>query len=460
MSIVVVAFVALFLFLNAQSGLLAITGQTGDNIVLNPSFENINPTTNYPLNWTFASTDTTHTVSVDGTQAHTGSKSLKMTVANTTQSWYGWNMDKIPAKGNTNYQLEFWYKGDGLAGNSTSNHIGLTISFLNSSGVRETRWFDYYPSWSASSFGWTHAIVNFKTNPTTVNFGVGTRLYATSGSAWFDDISIKELKEDANLYIANPSFELWTDTYADTRSTASSNSNTANGWYAGQGGAIIERSTDAEDGSYSMKLSVTGATCNPTISSACAWNHTYVGQDANYLVAGHKYEMSAYIKSAEKITMQAQVTNWTLGGSFGMTTSTGGNTWQKITSTFVPTKVTTYRIVLGQEYMKTGTVFLVDNVDIKDLGLATVCTTLSQCGGTESCTNGYCMAMSCVSGYHAENHLCVINPINCNDGFYYNSTTTSCQPSPVAGMSMGWIIGLIAGAVLLVIIIVVVVRRK
>lgn len=437
------------LFGQGVTSFYAITGNIDSvNLVKNSGFESIGSNynasvviPNFPTDWMPSGIDLTHLASVDSTIKHSGSNSLHLQVVNGAKAFYSvGQIEKIPVQAGETYMFEFWVKTSNLPA-STGNWNGtdgypdrVMMEFREflSNGSQQSYYTSvgYFGSGATSSWDlninkdWQKVTKYYKIQPGTTSINAKLYLYTTNGDAWIDDVRISKLENDPAVLISNPSFELWGTTYSERLPSAGSDYGTAVSWYAGQFGGIINQSTDAVDGKYSFQLT----TYQPNATS----HSTYLAQDANFLTIGKKYELSAYIKSPNKVYLHVQRTNFTIGGDTGATWYNGGDTWQKMTIPFVATYQNnqlnpTYRVVVETEN-KVGATFKVDKVSLKDNGVATACTQLTDCGSTDSCTGGYCMQLACVAGYHAENHLCVKDQITCQAG--YTLTNGQCIKNP------------------------------
>jgi len=434
LSISIIAFILVTFPSINISNMFAITGNVvGGNLVKNPGFETLDSVnTAYPQYWTPSGTDATHTIFLDDTEFKSGTNSIRYSIFNSTKSWFTIKGDKIVVSPNKQYMVEFYVKSEDLP---------VLTGNANCSGSCQDRVVLELEEWATSSasrlrvganIGFAGGTWEISRNKEWARFagiykpGVNTEwimprfnVYTTNGHVWFDDVKITELEVNNNLLVNNGGFELWANTQADTTLTKSSDYSTALGWYAGQYGGIMERSTDAAQGQYSFKLS----------KSPNSGHSAYVAQQVS-LIPGHLYTLSGYVKSKDRMLMHVQQTTGTYKDEFTLYYE-GGTTWNKMTANFVPAN-TTHRIVF-ETINKENTSIMVDDVKLVDNGLAVSCTTLNECASTETCTANSCMPFTCVAGYHPENHICVVNPITCQSGQFYDATTQSCKnyPTPV-----------------------------
>lgn len=435
--VILIVTILAFVYVSVPMGtgsLFALTGNVlSTNLVPNPSFETL--TNGVPNSWSFNGADATHTIVVDSTNSHSGTNSVKMTVTNSTKVWFNPRLiNNVNVVAGKYYLVEFWAKTSNLPqGTGTWTGVGgypdrfdleFREYYANNSQVPNYRGVIVVDAdWNAArNTGWTKYQGYYKVQPGATSMSVAMYFYTTNGILWIDDLRISELEDLSTNVIGNPSFEIWNKPYYydSTLNGNATRYDQSLGWYCGQFGGICERTTNSFDGQYAFKVT------SPHSKT------TYVAQEANYLKVGTKYSVSAYIKSADKVFFHAQRTNWSIGGDSGSVWYNGGDTWQKMTINFVPTKSSTHRLVIETMQNKPGTSFIVDKIEIKENGLATACTQLSNCGSTETCTNGFCMPLVCVDGYHAENGLCIKNPINCEVGSSYNAQTETCVKNPVS----------------------------
>lgn len=422
--------VAIVIFIIIKQGnltLFAITGETA-NLVTNPGFEELNTSAvNMPAAWTtlLSSTqpDANHLVNLDSSTKHSGSYSLHFNVVpSSSKSWYRMCGNKIIAKPGDTFVLSMWIKTANLPqqdcisnvyvnGTLTCGPMRFMMEFNNYNSANSSR-ISATPGIEVSGASWdSYLNKNWTKLMGKYTTPVGTEwthpclfFYSTGGDIWYDDIEVKGLiysNESSNL-VSNGEFELWMNTHADTTATNGSDYSTAVGWYAGQFGGIIDQSTDAHSGSYSFKL--TGPS-----------RGTYLAQLANYLVEGHRYQLSAWVKatgSSGNVILHMQQTGATYsdvpGSSISLPT-TSLTTWKQINSTFLyPTGMTgTNRIVI--ESSVANIVMYADDVVLEDLGTSVSCAQATDCSTSQTCTSNYCTNLNCLVGYHAENHICVIN---------------------------------------------------
>lgn len=479
MILAVVVVLGIFLYFNGGqlSNTFGIVGVGSTNLLANPGFESSNPSVvGFPANWTTGG-DTTHLITWDSTTKHSGVYSLHFQVLNSSKSFYQSSAPLIPTSPGKQYVITGWIKTANLPAFTGSDNTSSAEYLANGYPSRIMMEMSEFSStntaqrlrasatvylggndWDLNrNKDWTQYSAIYTVGANTTYFMPRLFLYSTSGDVWYDDFSIQEIVSDPNVLVSNGGFELWSKTHADTNPTNGSTSSLALGWYGGQYGAILDQSTDAHSGTYSYQV-----TTNPIRGS-------YIAQQTNFLLPGHRYEYSAWVKasggsSAATVFIHAQQTilpsySEVSGSSTSVPVSTLSS-WKQITSNFVVSNSTpsVYRILIESTYP--NVVFKVDDVAITDLGVAVSCTTLSTCSGNQTCSLGYCTQINCISGFHPENHLCVKDPISCATGYHYDTTTQGCVADSGQPQGNNNVLWIVLGIVAVVVIIFFVVRRK
>jgi len=172
----------------------------GSNLVQNPSMENSN-------GWLASGADSSHLLIWDNI-SNSGSKSLELSVLNSTKSWYNWQGDKINVENNTWYYVEYWYKTEDIPAQDTLVDVyanGPDKSYTNAPARAMMEWSEYdginpnrYTTrgltipWTEGNTGWTKMSAYLKTGVNTTYIYPRFFFYSYSGKVWFDDLVIKK----------------------------------------------------------------------------------------------------------------------------------------------------------------------------------------------------------------------------------------------------------------------------
>jgi hypothetical protein len=437
---------------------LAITGVSSTNLVLNPGFDLgasylvSSSTTSWTNNnnyWVYSGNNSKHTVTIDTTVYHSSSSSLRLSVLNGSKEWFTVKGNRIATSPGTKYLIEMYVKTSNLASASgLSNGTGgypdrfmMEMQEYNATATESTSRVRAVGGIVISGDSSSHANWDAYKNKDwvkisgvyTVGSGVtyirpGLYFYSTNGNVWFDDVSIKQLTEstavvNGSIPLDNQNAEIWAQT------SCVNCSNVPVGWTS-QYGREVSQSIDKYEGAYSIDFKKLGS------------DTPWIGFENAPLTKGTLYEFSAYVKlkSGTGSIFAQRKDNW---ASLNSVSFTKLNEWQKVSVKFVASNYTgNYR--LGLKVSSSGNSSaetLIDKAELKILKTnVPTCSVSTTCEGSEYCFNGYCTELSCVSGYHANNHMCE------EDGFIRKNPALSI------------VIGVIA--VLLVAVLILVLRRK
>lgn len=305
------------------------------NLVLNPSFESENE--GIPANWTTNSWGNNTATFEYSNSGNSGSKSGKATITSYVDGDAKWYHDQVSVEAGTKYTFRDSYK-------STINTEVVVRYTLGG----DTYQYEYLGSTPATA-NWTSAQFDF-TVPTGVTHATIFHIIAGVGDLWIDDMFISKTLAhtqpgEGQNQILNPSAE-----------NASGN-NPAN-WHANSWGnntANFEYSLDAQDGSKSMKVSITNY-----VDGDGKWYHDSVAVREHSI-----YTLSNYYKSTapSETVLQYQLNNGTYQyqwlGSNGASSS-----WVKSEYSFeVPhgiNKVTVFHVMAQNGDLWT------DNFDLRE----------------------------------------------------------------------------------------------
>lgn len=163
---------------------------------------------NNPYNW-YNWNDQNGTFTWDGNVKHSGSYSLKMYNSSTAANscWYQ-NIGSVTPL--TVYQVSYWCKTDSVTGPTDAGRgCYLNFQFFDSNGTSIKSAGGYDSIVNTGTNDWLYFTSSVTAPPGAVSAQVSCMLYGNSGTAWFDDISIRELPVNAitgqrpNLYQAD-----------------------------------------------------------------------------------------------------------------------------------------------------------------------------------------------------------------------------------------------------------------
>lgn len=113
--------------------------------------------------------------------AHTGKHSAWVSIPKGKQEIGGWAI-RVPMKPRTLYRLSCWAKKSGKAG------AGVAINEFRADGSRTAQ-----QTPLVTSDQWKEYTVEFESHPETVGVQIVGYIWYSSGQAWFDDFSLREL---------------------------------------------------------------------------------------------------------------------------------------------------------------------------------------------------------------------------------------------------------------------------
>ncbi|WP_347275599.1 carbohydrate binding domain-containing protein [Candidatus Kuenenia sp.] len=153
------------------------------NLLLNGSFEDGNfSLTGFPSDWTPDAFDPSATLIWDNSQAHLGSKSVKIEAP--TPNDARWISQTVTVQPNTNYLVSGWIKTENVAHSSQSVDAGANLSLFGtwtrSEGLFGTN------DWTYVSFVFNSGSDTQVTIAARLGYWSGT----TTGTVWFDDLQL------------------------------------------------------------------------------------------------------------------------------------------------------------------------------------------------------------------------------------------------------------------------------
>ncbi len=172
----------------------------GDNIVLNPSFED---GTGAPIHWYGTTKGTTGFLpDWTNTGAHTGQNSLKFTNPGTVDVSGGYYQTKnvLNVSPSTSYKVSVWVKLENMAG-TTEPKMGLCE--ITNDGQTCTKIQDMYLG-SGTSNGWVEKSKTFTTQATTYHLYLDLMSSNNHGIIWMDDVSVRGAGVASNAPTAAP----------------------------------------------------------------------------------------------------------------------------------------------------------------------------------------------------------------------------------------------------------------
>ena len=163
--------------------------------IKNPSFEEADPVSpEEPRYWYRNFEDATHVLTWDDTVSHSGNKSLRMDVLNSTKEWFAWDyyLDEIsdlnPIE-QGDYILEFWVKGESIASGSAVPYVHFHEYDANGneSIIKDVEFN------MEGTFDWTKLTYLWTPESNTAYLRIGLDFYGTNGIVWYDDVSLNKI---------------------------------------------------------------------------------------------------------------------------------------------------------------------------------------------------------------------------------------------------------------------------
>lgn len=147
----------------------------GKNLLLNPSFEQWDDSTN-PTSWPPATGTTPTAYSADVTDKKGGERSLKITNLSNTE--YNRVVQNVTIKPNTNYVIIGWMKGEGIVKGPAGQGARLYSNRIT------------FPAFEGT-FGWTEVQREFNSG-TNTTVQISPYLHHSTGKVWFDEVGLYE----------------------------------------------------------------------------------------------------------------------------------------------------------------------------------------------------------------------------------------------------------------------------
>lgn len=155
----------------------------GENLILNPSFENGITT---PLNWNFI-TANGNTPTWDNTVSHTGTKSVKISIPGTTNVVSGYpESNKVQVLPNTTYIVSVWGKTENIGGSNTP--AARVVEFdVDNKFLKQT---NILPIFNKGTNNWQQRTLEFTTTTSTKYVNIYANIWNGYGNFWLDDVSL------------------------------------------------------------------------------------------------------------------------------------------------------------------------------------------------------------------------------------------------------------------------------
>jgi len=281
----------------------------------------------------------------DGSTAHDGSKSLKISHVGATQhsAWYQIIADIEQGK---TYELGGWIKTDGVVG--IGAFVGVDV-LDGSGGFVQT----VDTATVAGTNGWTWRSVGFTSGNNAAQARLAGRLWEAEGSAWFDGFSFRE-QTIRNGGVENggqepDDFLTWSQSPGDASFT----------W----DGAAAVSSESMIGGHRSLKIAHTAGTSS-------GWYQSVPG-----LAAGKRYKLTGWVKTENVVSSgfgaaigvdikDASYDNIAVADSSYLV---GSNDWTYVTSTFTVPAGTAHVFVVGRLWDAEGAAWF-DAIKLIEVG--------------------------------------------------------------------------------------------
>jgi hypothetical protein len=244
------------------------------NLLNNGSFENGNfSLTSPPSDWTPDVFDPSATLTWDNSQAHLGSKSVKIEAP--TPNDARWISQTVTVQPDTNYLVSGWIKTENVAHSSQSVDAGANLSlfgtWMRSEGLFGTN------DWTYVSFVFNSGSDTQVTIAARLGYWSGT----TTGTAWFDDLQLTPIDTSG----PHPRWKILVLIYGKTDFTYTDSSyvGSVSNWTSDAfdpSGTLTWDNSQAHLGSKCVKIEA------PTPNDASWFQTVTVQPDTNYLVSG------------------------------------------------------------------------------------------------------------------------------------------------------------------------------